>query len=271
MRAKTVQCVYFTASGSTRKIIEAIAKGTGLETKVPIDLSKQETRESFEGELEGELILVGSPVYVGTVPSIALGAFSKLQGEGKWAVPIGVYGTKSADDYVLQLSGLLRRRGFKILGGAEFVAEHSWAHKRAPSGKGRPDYKDLEVAMEFGVKLSEKMRNPSESSIESKQLSKEDGYWEDREKWPENIVKYLVGAPKIDQKKCIDCGKCVEVCPVNAVNRETHVSDKKLCTRCAACTKVCPTGAKTMGYNLLVSVFMKTWGSDRKEPEIYLS
>lgn len=270
MSTKTVQSVYYTASGTTRKIFDAIAKGSGLEVLDSVDLSKSETRESFDGKVKGDLLLVGSPVYIGTVPSIALGAFSKLQGEGRWAVPVGIYGTRSAGDYVPELAGLLRRCGFKILGGAEFVAEHSWAHKMAPAGIGRPDDKDLAVAVGFGVKLGQKMDAPSEASIESKSLRYSDRYWEDRAKWPENKINFLVAAPKIDQKKCIDCGNCVEVCPVNAVNPEIYVSDKKLCTRCAACTKVCPTEAKTIGYNLLVSVFMKTWGNDRKEPKIFL-
>ncbi len=48
----------------------------------------------------------------------------------------------------------------------------------------------------------------------------------------------------IDNKKCLRCGACVGVCPVNALNLTEHgvnVNDK--CTLCATCEKVCPVKA----------------------------
>jgi len=50
---------------------------------------------------------------------------------------------------------------------------------------------------------------------------------------------------KVDQSKCLYCGGCVGVCPVNALELyETRIRiDLGKCTRCGICIKFCPVGA----------------------------
>lgn len=44
---------------------------------------------------------------------------------------------------------------------------------------------------------------------------------------------------------CINCGACVDVCPVEAISEkgELHVVDQPTCTDCGACDEVCPVDA----------------------------
>lgn len=52
----------------------------------------------------------------------------------------------------------------------------------------------------------------------------------------------------IDQAKCEGTGKCVEVCPNDAielVDRKAVVADEE-CLDCGACETECPTGAITV-------------------------
>lgn len=46
-------------------------------------------------------------------------------------------------------------------------------------------------------------------------------------------------------EECINCGSCIEECPVEAISEgdEFHVIDPSTCTDCAACVDVCPTDA----------------------------
>jgi NAD-dependent dihydropyrimidine dehydrogenase PreA subunit len=46
----------------------------------------------------------------------------------------------------------------------------------------------------------------------------------------------------IDSERCDGCGRCVEMCPVEALYLEGGVAqiDQALCTGCEACMKVCP-------------------------------
>jgi len=58
---------------------------------------------------------------------------------------------------------------------------------------------------------------------------------------------------KIDTKKCIGCGECVEVCPVCPVVykmttirenvKKAVVQNPKACIDCGACSNVCPADA----------------------------
>lgn len=271
MTDKTVQTIYYSASKTTQKILDKIAEGTGMKILTPVDLSDSKTRKSFDGKIKGDLVLVGTPVYEGSVPSIAIGPLSKLEGEGKWAASIGVYGNRSPEDYVSELSGLLRGRGFKIIAGAAFVAEHSYTHKKVEleSAFGRPNKADLDIAYGFGEKIAKKMNAPVELNVESKPLKFGELYL-DRSKWPINKVKRGVTVPKYDAEKCIQCNKCVDICPVEAVDAFTYATDSDACIRCMACVKVCPSGAKTISFPPPVSQLISTWGQERKEPQLFL-
>lgn len=50
-----------------------------------------------------------------------------------------------------------------------------------------------------------------------------------------------------DESKCIDCGVCIPICPVGALEvepktRKVNFQDKK-CIACELCIKICPTRA----------------------------
>ena len=264
-----IQCIYYSASRTTQKILDKVAEGTGMKILPQIDLTNPTTREAFDGKMDGDLILVGTPVYEGSVPFIAMEPLLKLEGEGKWVAPIGVYGNRSAEDYVSELSGLLRERGFKIIAGAEFVAEHSYAHQEAPAASGRPDKADLDVAYSLGEKIAEKMADPVEADIESKPLKFGDNY-KDRANWVGERLKKMIMGPVYEAEKCIQCNKCMDVCPVEAVDASNYATDEDACIKCMACVKSCPTGAKTVKFPPQVAQFMNSWGQDRKEPTLFL-
>ncbi|MFZ3130032.1 MAG: 4Fe-4S binding protein [Desulfosporosinus sp.] len=48
----------------------------------------------------------------------------------------------------------------------------------------------------------------------------------------------------VDQEKCIGCGQCVDICPIEAIELDNGfavISDE--CIECGACTDACPTEA----------------------------
>ena len=268
MSSKQIQCLYWSPTGSTRKIVEMVAEKTGLQQKEHINLTRPKVRNQFEGIIEGDLLIVGTSVYEGSIPSMILEPLNKLKGEGKWAAPIAVYGTRSPEACLEEMSGLLRTRGFKILAAANFVAQHSYAHDEAPAGRGRPNEEDLKIAAGFGQKIVEKLNSgPVEIPIESKPLKNGENYM--REEWSENRVKKMIKAPELDEEKCIKCNKCVESCPMAATDPETYSIDDAACMRCMACVRVCSTNAKTITFPLRVTEFMNKWEGN-KSPEIFI-
>jgi len=58
------------------------------------------------------------------------------------------------------------------------------------------------------------------------------------------VYKEVDVAHKITEE-CINCGACIDECPVEAITEgeEIAVINPELCTDCAACVEVCPTEA----------------------------
>lgn len=51
---------------------------------------------------------------------------------------------------------------------------------------------------------------------------------------------------RINQEKCVGCGKCMEVCPGTLISIENHkawMKYPKNCWGCVSCVKECGTGA----------------------------
>lgn len=54
----------------------------------------------------------------------------------------------------------------------------------------------------------------------------------------------------VNEKTCIGCGTCVNICPVGAismVNGKAHI-DNEVCIKCGSCEGVCPVGAIKIDY-----------------------
>lgn len=68
---------------------------------------------------------------------------------------------------------------------------------------------------------------------------------------PESIAPY----PEIQflRQRCIDCGKCADVCPNRAQGGKgsRRVLARDLCRRCGKCTEPCPTGALSLTGKML--------------------
>jgi len=70
------------------------------------------------------------------------------------------------------------------------------------------------------------------------------------------ILIPLIGfGPVIDSGKCRLCGKCIEVCPQNAIhsNKKLRINRKR-CIMCMCCAEMCPFGAVAMRQNILIKL-----------------
>ena len=136
---------YFSPTGGTRKVADAVAEGWGGEF-TGIDLMKPTSQRHFRS---GDLCLFAVPSYGGRVPSAAVDRIRELSGSGARAILIAVFGNRAIDDTLLELSDELQRSGFVCCAGMEAVAQHSLLPR---FGAGRPDAADVDELHGFVVK-----------------------------------------------------------------------------------------------------------------------
>jgi ferredoxin len=246
----SVQCLYFSPTGSTRKIVETIAKGVEVPVKTSISITTPQEREVFKGQVEGDLLIVGVPVYTGKFPSLILSPLNRVDGTGCWALPIAVCGNVRMGTCLAELCGILKGQGFNIPAAGNFIAQHSFECEEFPIGKGRPDVEDLRKATEFGRRVFDKIAKDPEDityqyggntyirmytsgSKEAKGFAS----------FPE-VYRSLIKVDNRFDELCPDCSLCVEVCPTGSIDPESYVIEDETCIRCFACADVCDSGVK---------------------------
>lgn len=55
----------------------------------------------------------------------------------------------------------------------------------------------------------------------------------------------------VDKEKCIGCGTCVQLCPVNAISFDEDGKakiDQEKCIKCGTCEASCPVSAIKIDY-----------------------
>ena len=75
MQFKTVWAVYYSGSGSTRRLLRGMAEAAGEALMLPVrelDYSRPEAREKSYCFTQTDLVFWGSPTYAGRLPNVLL-------------------------------------------------------------------------------------------------------------------------------------------------------------------------------------------------------
>jgi flavodoxin len=70
MEIHSLKLAYFSPTGTTRSIVQAIARGINQNAAEQIDVTKPDAREKQLTASEHDLLVVGVPVYIGRVPAL---------------------------------------------------------------------------------------------------------------------------------------------------------------------------------------------------------
>jgi len=276
MNIRLITSVYFSPTGTTRRITESIVSGMQGEEVTVLDCTGRSRRAGIFRTFHDEVVILAAPVYYGRVQQTAAKCFSALTADKTPAVLVVVYGNRAYDDALLELHDIAASRGFTPVAGAAFIGEHSFSSEALPIAPGRPDEEDLGKAREFGAAVRKKLQYLEFlDAMEPLIVSGHRPYVE-----PE--VLYRIGelrkggasfTPGTDESLCTRCNRCIEVCPQDAIDRvDMTKTDKWQCVLCLACVKVCPTGARRLTEPMLLGRIRELCEScqRRKEPEYYL-
>jgi len=262
----TITLIYFSPTGTTRAVLEAIAEGAGAAIVRHIDLTLPGAKVDARGKAPGDLTVIGVPVYAGRVPLQALSRLQRIRVKDAPAAIVALYGNREYEDALLELRNISVESGFTPIAAAAFIGEHSFSTGDNPIAPGRPDADDLARARTFGRMVKEKIDG---GLPESKAFLEVPGNFPYRERSPSRNT-----SPETDESICLNCGKCVEVCPVTAIRQSgaTLITDRGKCILCCACVRNCLPGARAIRDPELVR-FARQLGvmcSRRREPEFYL-
>jgi ferredoxin len=238
---KQVKLIYFSPTGTTRKVLESIAEGIAAENVAHIDVTLPEGAHQTVAPFSDELVLIGAPVYGGRLPVDAIERFKQLKARNALAVLIVTYGNREFDDALLELRHLAVALGFKPLAGGAFIGEHSFATKDVPIANGRPDGQDVQKAQGLGAKIKD--------TVAALQSVDDVTDFEVPGSFPYEAggARPMAVSPVTREEVCTRCETCADVCPNGAVSIDAHVATEiERCIRCCACIKNCPTGARVM-------------------------
>jgi len=275
VNVKRVRAVYFSATGTTEKVVTGIADGISAGLGVPrerIDFTPPAARKRVLSFSAGDLVVFGTPVYAARVPNILLKYLETVEGNGALAVPVVLFGNRNYDDALIELKNVLERRGLRTVAAAAFVGEHSFSYTLA---KGRPDEADMAVAAGFARQVVAKLRSLTDDhallpvGVKGMPYPYRDYYRpRDTQGNPVDLRKVR----PVTSDACTDCKTCAQVCPMGSISFDNVRQYTGICIRCGACVKKCPQQARY--YDDEAYLYHKRELEEgltrRAEPELFL-
>lgn len=258
--------IHFSPTNTTKNICDAVALGMGAKDVQTLDMTLPKTRKEIIASADAinekvDLLIVGSPVHSGKLPLLVLECLRHLNGKGKTAIAIVVYGNRDYGISLYSMVEILSEQGFMVNAAGAFIGQHSYSDI-VPVAIGRPDELDIEKACQLGTKglSASRCLSLADIPIQIDKISKS--------------KEYTALKPEYKEENCIRCGKCAKKCPIGLLSSDSGMylnpKNKKQCIGCMACVRSCLQGAKISKVNPLVKIIMKIIFrkalKERKEP-----
>lgn len=247
--------LYFSGTGNTRFCVEYFAGKIG-ESKSVYSI---EQPEALEAARTDEEIIFGYPVYYSNLPKI-VSDFIKGNAElwkNKKIIIICTMGAFSGDGAGVA-ARLLKKYGAVVIGGL---------HLKMPDCI--IDVKALKKTKEGNQRIVEQTKKKIDKAAvcyKNGKMPKDGlgilchiaGLFGQR-LYFYNKTKNYSDKLKIDMSKCISCGKCISVCPMdNLAMEKSKVKASGKCTMCYRCINRCPKQAITLiGRKVVAEPFEK--------------
>lgn len=263
METDRISLVYFSPTGTTKKVIETIADAMSPKTILSFDLTSHSAENKEFEQLGNELAIIGVPVYSGRVPPIAVNRLKKLKADNCPAILVTVYGNCDFADALIELRDIAVEMGCKPVAAATFIGEHSFSTEGLPVAHGRPDVNDLKIAAGFGREVKCRIL---ESNLDDINILVPGNN-------PYAPVEDLPPVSPVTLKSfCTMCGTCVSECPTGSIHLNGEVvTETGTCILCCACVRSCPDKARVNDNDFMrdTAEWLFLNCAERREPELF--
>lgn len=244
MQFTKVTAVCFSPAGSTRAAALRLAGALAEQLNLPcaeIDITLPAGREQSYNFSPDELVVFASPTYAGRLPNKIQPTFAQnFQGQGTAAVPLVLFGNRSFQDSLAELTDLLSQNGFIPVGAAAMVSRHVFSDKLAP---GRPGPDDFAALDDFARSLSQLLAADDALAPVQVPGNHPAGPYYTPLGLDGQPAKFLKAVPKVSDA-CTGCGRCVSVCPMGSIPAQDPRTTQGVCIKCQACIRACPQHAR---------------------------
>lgn len=245
--------IYFSPTGSTKRVVKLAEKVFKEELMNEIDLCKQIDKTIL---WEDDLAIIAVPSYGGRVPQLAVDRLRRIQGNQTKAILVVTYGNRAYDDTLEELYCICEQQGLQVIAAIAAVCEHSIVHEYA---KGRPDNNDTQMLLSFYSTILHE-RNTLKKLVMPIHLP-----------WREY---HGVSLKLNTSTACNRCGSCASLCPMKAIDvHDPSRIDHNLCISCMCCVSLCLTKARSVDSTMLEALAKKLEQpcSQRKENQLFIN
>ena len=235
--------LYFSGTGNSRYALEVFLQEYDAEAKA-FSIEEECIIEKIK---EHDEIFFSYPVQYSTVPKI-LRDFVISNHElwsNKKVFIIATMGLFSGDGAGV-LGRLLQKYGAKVIGGLHLKMPDSIGDEKVLK---RPLEKNIQLVQNAESKIKKAVKeikagNPPQEGIGV--FCRMAGFFGQRLYFGYKTKNYT-DKLKIDTQKCVGCGKCVKLCPMNNIELvEGCAMPNNCCTMCYRCVNYCPKQAITL-------------------------
>jgi ferredoxin len=203
-----------------------------------------------------QLIIIGSPVFyydtpdyvkrwMATLPAItgmpvaSYVTFGGPEGNQHNAACSIIEGLVDKGGVPLALDAFMNMGTFPPVWSGDRVKAHAWATRHLPDGSTYQRVRDFTKDIIRRADQGQRAKFIKTMNMREFTTSFNPIWW----------TKRLVDQHYIIKDDCIECGNCVEKCPVDAIDLANFAVDRDLCELCFGCLNNCPAQAIFMEFN----------------------